>query len=161
MGRIATRIAALGLQLPPALVVPDDTTLPFAFAHRVGNRVLIAGHGPQGNDGKLVGPFGKVGAEVDVDAARHAAGLTALSMLASVQAEIGDLDRIAGWTRVFGMVNSAPGFHAQPEVINGFSEVIYQIFGTEVGRHARTAIGVAELPWNLSVEIEGELVLEG
>lgn len=161
MGRIATRIAALGLQLPPPLVAPDGTTLPFAFAQRVGNRVLIAGHGPQGPDGTLAGPFGKVGAEVDPAAARHAAGLTALSMLASVQAEIGDLDRIAGWTRVFGMVNSAPGFHAQPEVINGFSEIIHLIFGAEAGRHVRSAIGVAELPWNLAVEIEGELVIAG
>ncbi len=159
MGQIATRIAALGLQLPPPLIVPDDTSLPFAFAQRVGNRVLIAGHGPQGSDGTLVGPFGKVGADVDVAAARHAAGLTGLSMLASVQAEIGDLDRIVGWTRVFGMVNSAPGFHGQPEVINGFSEIIFLIFGAEAGRHVRSAIGVAELPWNLSVEIEGELVV--
>lgn len=161
MGRITDRIAALGLQLPPALIVPDDTDLPFAFAHRVGNRVLIAGHGPQGGDGSLVGPFGKVGVEVEVAAARHAAGLTALSMLASVQAEIGDLDRIIGWTRVFGMVNSAPGFHGQPEVINGFSETIYRIFGVDTGRHVRSAVGVAELPWNLSVEIEGELLIDG
>ena len=82
-------------------------------------------------------------------------------MLASVQAEIGDLDRIVRWTRVFGMVNSAPGFHGQPEVINGFSEVIHLIFGAEAGRHVRSAIGVAELPWNLSVEIEGELLVDG
>lgn len=161
MGRITARIAALGLQLPLPLVVPDDASLPFAFAQRVGNRVLIAGHGAQCPDGTLAGPFGKVGADVEVAAARHAAGLTALSMLASVQAEIGDLDRITGWTRVFGMVNSAPGFHAQPEVINGFSELVYLIFGAEVGRHVRSAIGVAELPWNLSVEIEGEVVIDG
>ncbi|MDO5506278.1 MAG: RidA family protein [Pseudoxanthomonas suwonensis] len=161
MGRITDRIAALGLQLPPPLIIPDGADLPFAFAHRVGTRVLIAGHGPQGSDGTLVGPFGKVGTEVDISAARHAAGLTGLSMLASVQAEIGDLDRIVGWGRVFGMVNSAPGFHAQPEVINGFSEIIYRIFGTDIGRHVRSAIGVAELPWNLSVEIEGELLIDG
>ncbi|WP_058835550.1 RidA family protein [Luteimonas abyssi] len=161
MSRVIARLAELGLQLPPPLVAPPGVVLPFAFAQRVGSRVLIAGHGPQGPDGRLVGPFGKVGAEVEPDAARHAAMLTGLSMLASVQAEIGDLDRITGWRRVFGMVASAPDFHGQPEVINGFSDLIHAVFGPVTGRHVRSAVGMAVLPWNIPVEIEGELAIDG
>jgi enamine deaminase RidA (YjgF/YER057c/UK114 family) len=70
-----------------------------------------------------------------------------------------DLDRIAAWTRVFGMVNSAPGFNAQPSVINGFSDLILEVFGAEVGAHARSAVGMAELPFGIPVEIEGEVEL--
>lgn len=161
MSRVEARLAELGLRLPPPLVAPPGVVLPFAFAQRVGRRVLIAGHGPQGPDGRLAGPFGKVGAGVDVAAARHAAMLTGLSMLASVRAEIGDLDRVTGWRRVFGMVASAPGFQDQPSVINGFSDLIHAVFGPVVGRHVRSAVGMAELPWNIPVEIEGELAIDG
>ena len=160
MGRVLARIEALGLQLPPPLRPPPGIVLPFAFAQRVGTRVLIAGHGPQAADGGFAAPFGKVGAEVDVASAQHSAMLTGLSMLASVQAEIGDLDRIIGWRRVFGMVNSAPGFQDQPTVINGFSNLIHDIFGLETGRHVRSAVGMAELPWNMPVESEGELEID-
>ncbi len=161
MSRVLARLADMGLQLPPPLVAPPGVVLPFAFAQCVGTRVLIAGHGPQGTDGRFAAPFGKVGADVDVDAARHAAMLTGLSMLASVQAEVGDLDRITGWRRVFGMVASAPGFQDQPTVINGFSDLIHAVFGPQVGRHVRSAVGMAELPWNIPVEIEGELEIDG
>ena len=91
--------------------------------------------------------------------AHAAARLTALAILGSLKRELGDLDRIAAWTRVFGMVNSAPGFNRQPVVINGFTELILEIFGTEVGAHARSAVGLAELPFDIPVEIEGEVEL--
>ena len=88
-----------------------------------------------------------------------AARLTALSMLGSLHRALGDLDRISGWTRVFGMVNSAPGFTMQPGVINGFSDLILELFGPDVGAHSRSAVGMFELPFRVPVEIEAEVEL--
>jgi enamine deaminase RidA (YjgF/YER057c/UK114 family) len=124
----------------------------------VGERALVSGHGPQNPDGTVAGPFGKVGAEVSVEQAVRAARLTALSMLASLARELGDLDRIEAWVRIFGMVNSAPGFAAQPAVINGFSDLVIELFG-EAGAHARSAVGMAELPFDLPVEVEAEVLV--
>jgi hypothetical protein len=87
--------------------------------------------------------------------------MTALSILGSLKRTLGDLDRIAAWSRVFGMVNSAPGFNQQPSVINGFSDLILELFGPAVGAHCRSAVGLAELPFNIPVEIEGEVELVG
>src|SRR5678815_5898170 len=95
--------------------------------------------------------------ELTVEQGYAAARLTALSILGSLRRALGDLDRITAWTRVFGMVNSAPGFVPQPAVINGFSDLVLDVFGTEIGRHARSAVGMAELPFNIPVEIEGEV----
>ena len=83
--------------------------------------------------------------------------MTALSMLGSLQRALGDLDRIQAWGRVFGMVNIAPGFMRQPSVINGFSDLILEVFGPQVGAHARSAVGMAELPFCIPVEIEAEV----
>jgi enamine deaminase RidA (YjgF/YER057c/UK114 family) len=80
-------------------------------------------------------------------------------MLGSLQRELGDLDRIAHWVKLLGMVNSAPGFHRQSDVINGASDVILELFGPDVGAHARSAVGMAELPFDIPVEIEGEVEL--
>lgn len=157
MSRISQRLAAAGLTLPPALIVPPGTSLPFPWVLVRGRRVLVSGHGPQEADGSLAGPFGKVGAEVSADQARDLARKTALAMLGSLHRELGDLDRISGWTRVFGMVNTAPGFDRYPQVINGFSELILDLFGQQVGAHARSAVGMAGLPFGLAVEIEAEL----
>ncbi|MGH2515237.1 MAG: RidA family protein, partial [Ktedonobacterales bacterium] len=85
------------------------------------------------------------------------ARLTALSMLGSVKREIGDLDRVVAWLRVFGMVNVAPDFTATPAVVNGFSDLILTLYGPEAGRHARSAIGVAALPFGMPVEVEAEV----
>ena len=159
MPAIADRLAALGLVLPAALQVPPGVVLPFQFVRIVGDRALIAGHGPQTADGAVAPPFGKVGAELSIEEGYAAARLTALSMLGSLQRALGDLDRIAAWVRVFGMVNSAPGFHRQPSVINGFSDLILEVFGPEAGAHSRSAVGMAELPFNIPVEIEAEVVL--
>ena len=117
---------------------------------------LVSGHGPQNPDGSIAGPFGKVGADVTVEEGYRAARLTALSMLGSLARELGDLDRIVAWVRVFGMVNSAPGFASQPAVINGFSDLVLELFG-RAGAHARSAVGMAELPFNLPVELEAEV----
>ena len=82
---------------------------------------------------------------------------SALAILGSLQRALGDLDRITAWTRLFGMVNSAPGFNRQPSVINGASDLILELFGPQIGAHSRSAVGMAELPFDIPVEIEGEV----
>jgi hypothetical protein len=110
VGKIDDRIGQSGLVLPQPLVPPPGVTRPFRSVHVVGSVAYIAGHGPQSPSGELAGPFGKVGLDLDVTQGYAAARLTALSILASLRRTLGDLDRIAVWGRVFGMVNSAPGF---------------------------------------------------
>lgn len=157
---IEARIRALQLVLPAPLQLPPHVRLPFCAVRVHGNRALISGHGPLDASGTLAGPFGKVGAEVSIDQAVIAARLTLLAMLADLQTALGSLDRVRAWLRVFGMVNSAPDFHEMPRVINGASDLILDIFGPVIGAHARSAIGVAGLPWNIPVEIEAEVEFE-
>lgn len=151
------RLQELGYELPPEVQPPPGVVLPFAFVNVRGDRAFVSGHGPQAADGSLAPPFGQVDGDVSIEEAVIAAQLTALSMLGSLQRTLGSLDRITGWHRVFGMVNSAPGFDQQPTVINGFSTVILDVFGPEVGRHARSAVGVAALPFGIPVEVEAEV----
>ncbi len=159
MAKIEARLLALGLVLPPPPKPPPGVVLPFQFVRIVGHRAMISGHGPQNPDGSFVQPLGKLGREVSVEKGYAAARATALSILGSLQRALGDLDRIAAWSRVFGMVNSAPGFNQQPSVINGCSDLILELFGAEVGAHCRSAVGLAELPFNIPVEIEAEVEL--
>jgi hypothetical protein len=160
MSRIEERLRALGLALPPAPRPPAGLVLPFQFVHVVGTRALISGHGPQAIDGSFATPLGKVGRDLDAAQGYTAARLTGLSILGSLQRALGDLDRIHRWGRVFGMVNCAPGFTQLPGVINGFSDLILEVFGPDVGAHSRSAVGLAELPFNIPVEIEGECELD-
>ncbi len=160
MSKIEARLSALGLVLPPAFTAPPGVVLPFQSVRCVGTRAIISGHGPQGLNGQMAEPLGKVGRELSVEQGYAAARLTALSILGSLQRAIGDLDRIIAWTRIFGMVNSAPGFNRQPAVINGFSDLILEVFGPEIGAHARSAVGLFELPFDIPVEIEGEVEVE-
>ena len=159
MSEVESRLADLGLALPPPFPLPSGLSLPFQFVQVHGTRVLIAGHGPQAADGSMAAPFGKLGTDLSVGEGYHAAELVALSMLASLKRAIDDLDRVHQWHRVFGMVNSAPGFIQQPQVINGFSDLILKLYGPHRGAHTRSAVGMAELPFNIPVEIEGELSL--
>ena len=159
MAKIEARLSALGLVLPPAISPPPGLVLPFQFVRLRGKRAFVSGHGPQNPDGSMAAPFGKLGRELTVEQGYQAARLTGLSMLASLQRALGDLDRIGAWLRVFGMVNSGPGFHQQPGVINGFSDLILELYGTEVGAHSRSAVGMAELPFGIPVEIEAEVEL--
>lgn len=157
--RIEQRLAELGLQLPEPLRLPPGVTLPFPWVRVHGGRAFVSGHGPLRPDGSLGGPLGKVGDEVTVEQAYQAARDTALAVLASLRRALGDLDRVTAWLRVFGMVNAAPGFTDTPAVINGFSDLVLRLWGDEAGNHARTAVGLAELPFNIPVEIEAEVAI--
>jgi hypothetical protein len=159
MSTAEERLAALGYTLPEPLKLPPGAALPFPWIRVVGSRAVISGHGPTNADGSLAQPLGKVGAEVTEEQAYIAARLTGLAILGSLKRELGSLDRISHWLRVFGMVNSAPGFNRQPAVINGFTDLIIEVFGHERGAHARSAVGLAELPFRIPVEIEGEVEL--
>lgn len=159
MSTVEDRLHALGFGVPAPLRLPPGVTLPFPWVRVVGNRALVSGHGPTNADGSLAEPLGKVGSQVTEEQAYVAARLTGLAILGSLKRELGSLERIASWTRVLGMVNSAPGFNRQPAVINGFTDLILNVFGPERGAHARSAVGLAELPFNIPVEIEGEVEL--
>jgi enamine deaminase RidA (YjgF/YER057c/UK114 family) len=158
--RIERRLAELGLELPEPMLLPPGLTLPFPWVRVWPGRAFISGHGPLLPDGSLSPVTGKVGVDVTEEQAYDAARLTALAILASLRHALGDLDRVTGWLRVFGMVNAAPGFTKTPAVINGFSDLILDLWGADAGQHARSAIGVAELPFSLPVEIEAEVAVD-
>jgi enamine deaminase RidA (YjgF/YER057c/UK114 family) len=157
--RIEQRLEALGLALPQPMTPPTGVRLPFANVRVRGNRAYIAGHGPLNPDGSLWQPLGKIGADLTLEQGYAAARATALAILGSLKRELGDLDRVTAWLRVFGMVNVAPGFTNTPAVINGFSDLILDLYG-DAGRHARSAVGMAELPFRIPVEIEAEVEIE-
>ena len=155
------RIAELGLSLPPATRLPDGLHLPFALINRRGTRLLFSGHPKTAPDGGIGGPYGMLGRDMDTEAGYAAARDIGLSVLANIKAEIGELSRIAGFMRVFGMVASTPDFTQQHLVVNGFSDLVIEVFGPDVGRHARSALGVTSLPMGFAIEIEGEVLLDG
>ena len=158
MSRIEARLNELRLVLPPPFPPPPGVVLPFKSVRVIGDRALISGHGPQNPDGTLSHSLlGKLGRELSVEQGYQAARLTSLAILASLKRTLGDLDRVTAWLRVFGMVNSAAGFNRQPSVINGFSDLILELYGPEVGAHSRSAVGMAELPFDIPVEIEAEI----
>ena len=158
-GRVEQRIKDLGLVLPAPLQVPPGVKAPLAMIKVLGKRVLVSGHGPQEADGSIAQPLGQVGSDLTAEQGAEAARKVALAMLGTIQREIGDLDRIDCWVKVFGMVNSAPGFTGQTPVVNGFSEQIIEIFGDECGLATRSAVGMAGLPFGIPVEVEAELQL--
>lgn len=139
---------SLGITLP----TPPEPVANYVRAVRSGKLVFLAGHGPQKPDGGYV--TGKVGQDLSIEEGYEAARLTAISLLASLRAEIGDLNRVRRIVRVFGMVNADPSFTAQPQVINGCSDLLVAVFGPERGKHARAAVGMASLPIGIAVEIE-------
>ncbi|MGC9962452.1 MAG: RidA family protein [Acidimicrobiales bacterium] len=145
-GRIDDRLAELGIELPPVFP-PAGTYLGCVVD---GDMVYVSGHGSLAGETIIAG---KVGGDLTLEQGRAAARLTGLSILATLRNELGDLDRIARIVRVFGMVNVAPGFNQTPAVINGCSDLLVEVFG-DAGRHARSAVGMAELPFDIAVEIE-------
>ena len=156
---IDARLGELGLTLPPSPKMPPGVTISFQWVRILGSRAFVSGHGPLAPDGAPSGPFGKVPSEVSLEAAEASARLTALAVIAALRNAIGDLDRIAGWTTVTGFVNADPGFAQTTAVLNPFSDLILQVFGPDIGAHARTAIGVAALPLNLPVVVAAEVEL--
>jgi enamine deaminase RidA (YjgF/YER057c/UK114 family) len=143
---IAERLEKLGLVLPP----PFPPAGNYLACVVDGGMVYVGGHGPI--DGQDV-VRGKVGDDLTLLDGQRAARMTALSILATLQAELGDLDRIERIVKVFGMVNVAPGFNQTPAVVDGCSDLLVAVFG-EAGRHTRSAVGLAELPFDIAVEIE-------
>jgi len=144
---VQDRLDALGLELPE-VATPAGAYVPALVS---GNLVFTAGQIPL-VDGKLMAT-GKVGSEIDVDYAREIARRCALNAIAAVKSVIGDLDRVKRVIKVVGFVSSEPSFTQQPQVINGASELLEQVFG-EAGIHARSAVGVAVLPLDAPVEVE-------
>lgn len=156
MSRIAARLHELGLTLPKPMAT---TGLPFVLVRVVGDRAYVAGHVPTDADGRVTTTIGKVGGFVTLADGQAAARLCALGMFASLHSALGDLDRITHWLKLFGMVNVAPGFRQIPQVINGASALIIEVFGKDIGAHSRSAVGMAELPFGVPVEIEAEVAI--
>ena len=138
---------------------PPGPVLPLPWVRVAGGRAFISGHDPTNAGGSPARPLGKVGARESLEQAYAAACRTGLAILGSLQRELGSLGRIACWLRVFGMVNCAPGFNRQSAVINGFTDLMVEVLGAEQGTHAPDGVGMAELPFNIPVEIEGEVLL--
>ena len=141
------RIKTLGIQL----ITPTPPIANYVKAVRVGNMVYLSGHGPDKPEGGLV--TGKVGSDLTWEQAKDAARLTGISLLSTLKAEIGDLNKVKRIVKVLGMVNAIPSFEQHPQVINGCSDLMVEVFG-ENGKHARSAVGMCSLPKNIAVEIE-------
>jgi enamine deaminase RidA (YjgF/YER057c/UK114 family) len=140
------RLAALGIELP-ALSKPVANYL---SCKRSGDLLFVGGHGPTSASGVV---RGEVGGSLSAAQGKDAARLTALSLLATVREELGSLDRVRQVVKVFGMVNCAPGFNRTPEVIDGCSDLLVAVFG-DTGRHTRSAVGMAELPFDIALILE-------
>lgn len=144
---VEKKLVELGIKLPAT----QKPIANYVKAVRTGNLVFLAGHGPSNAEGKDI--TGKVGKDLTVQQGYDAARSVGLNLLASLKAEIGDLNKVKRIVKVLGMVNCAEGFTEQPKVINGFSDLMVSIFG-EKGKHARSAVGMYALPNNIAVEIE-------
>lgn len=141
------RVAELKLELPPA----PKPVATYVTAMRVGDMLYVSGHGPLKSDGTMI--TGKVGADADVNAGVAAARQTGLAILATVRAHLGSLDKVVRLVKTLGMVNCTADFAEQPKVINGYSELMKDVFG-EAGVGTRSSVGMGSLPGGISVEIE-------
>lgn len=152
-GTIDARLAELGLELPNA-PAPAANYVPYV---QTGNLVFISGQVPNTGDGLL---YGKLGADASVEDGQEAAKVCALNLIAQMKAATGgDLDRVKRVVKLLGMVNSTPDFPDHPKVVNGCSDVMVEVFGDK-GRHARSAVGVANLPFGVAVEVEAIIEIE-
>ena len=157
--RIEARLEELGLVLPEPTQAPSGLQLPFSWVRVRGNRAYVSGHIPLNADGSIAQPLGKVGAEVSAEEGYEAARRVALAHLGSLKRALGDLYRISAWLRVFAMVNVAPEFHETPLVTNGYSDLILELYGADVGAHARSSIGML-IPLNAPVNCEAEVEID-
>ncbi len=142
------KLAEMGLSLIP----PSDAPSKIMKAVRTGNLIFLSGHGPTNAEGETT--RGKLGVDLTVEQGREAAQLTGVQLLSSLKAEIGDLKKVKKVVKVLGMVNSAPDFTQQPAVVHGFTDLMIDVFGEEIGKHARSAVGMASLPGGMAIEIE-------
>jgi len=142
------RLAELKLELPPA---PKPVAV-YRTVVVASNVAYVSGHGPLKSDGTMIS--GRVGADLDLAAGKAAARQTGLAILASLRSQLGSLDRVKRLLKVFGLVNATPDFRDHPAVINGCSELFAEVFGSENGIGARSAVGAGSLPGNIAVEIE-------
>ena len=149
------RLNDLGIELPSA-PKPIGT---YVGGVRVGNLLFMSGCGPRRNDGTLI--TGKLGSDLTVELGYDAARIVGLNMLANIRSIVGSLDRIERVVKVLGMVNCTPDFFEMPKVINGFSDLFVEVLGTERGRGARSAVGMAALPNRIAVEVEMVLEVSG
>jgi enamine deaminase RidA (YjgF/YER057c/UK114 family) len=155
--RVAARLEERGLTIPPAQVVPTGVRLTYRRLVRWENVAYIAGHGPTHGEG-WGSPLGKVGREVTVEEAVAAAQLTGLNVLGTIERELGDLDGIACWLKINGYVNAVDGFTEHAKVINGFSDLILDLYGDD-RLAARTSVGVPHLPFDMPVEVDAVVAL--
>jgi enamine deaminase RidA (YjgF/YER057c/UK114 family) len=146
-GDVYERLEELGITLS----TPAPPVANFVHAVRSGNLVFLAGHGPRLEDGTWMN--GKVGRDIGIEEGQIAARRTGVNLLSSLQAEIGDLNKVKRIVKVLGMVNSDESFTDQPKVMNGFSDLMVSVFGPR-GKHARSAVGMASLPFGIPCEIE-------
>ena len=157
MSTIEGKLQNAGLALPATHPYPNPNR---TGCVRVGNLLFLSGHGTSRQEMPLgCKQHGKVGSEVTEAEAYLCAKAVALTMMSTIKAEVGDLDRVKRVIRLYGMVNSAPGFERQFAVIDGASDLFYELWGPEYGRHARAAVGIAELPRRSVLEIMGEFEL--
>jgi enamine deaminase RidA (YjgF/YER057c/UK114 family) len=158
--RVEERLAELGLVLPEETNLPVGIRTSFSWIRVRGNRAFVSGHGALHSDGSPAGPFGKVPSEVSLEDAQKSARLAGLAILSSLKRTLSDLDRVVAWLMVNGMVNADPGYSQTTNVMNGFSELILDLYGADAGQHARTAIGVATVPLNLPLVISAEVEIQ-
>ena len=158
---VEEKLKALHLVLPDPIKATPDMKIPPSWIRVRGNTAFISGHGPQNPDGSVAGPFCKGGSnDVTEKKAYQAARFATLSILGTLKRELGSLDRVEAWLMVSGFVNVAPGFTQTTAVMNGCSELILELYGAEVGQHARTAMGVATTPFGVPVVIAAEVEID-
>lgn len=155
MSTIEAKLEAMGYRLPAARKFPSPNR---CGCVRVGNILFVSGHGPHHPEMKIR-EHGKLGRDMTIEEGYTAAKVSAMAILASVKAEIGDLDKVKRVIRLFGMVNSDPDFGDHPGVIDGASDLLFELFGPTRGCHARSAVGMAGLPRGQAVEINAEFEL--
>jgi YjgF/chorismate_mutase-like, putative endoribonuclease len=156
MGRIETKLKAMGYELPPPFTFPKNNRTGCTQMDRL---LLLSGHGLALPQLPGVRQTGKLGVDMSVEEGYATARAVALTMLATLKAHTGELDRVKRVLRLFGMCNCAPDFHQQPQVIDGASDLFFELWGPELGKHARSAVGHVSLPRGIAVEINGEFEL--
>ena len=157
MGEIESKLKSMGIELFPPFKFPKPNR---RGGNLVGNIFYMSGHGALGLNVPGVRLHGKLGQDMTTEEGYNVARIVGIKILSTLKGQLGELDRVKQVIRLYGMVNAAPDYHHMPAVIDGASDLLYEVFGPERGVHARTAIGVATLPHGSAVEINGEFLVE-